>query len=127
MGESTQKLTRSFWGDLTFFFLQDQHAHFNRLLNGRVETTNTPSYPYARIGYSHTKVVDSFHHYAPPPPQQQQPGPGSSGSSKLRLTVDEKTGNVKECVVKERIANMNIYSPRHKVDWRISVNTETPG
>ena len=100
--------------------MQDQHAHFNRLLNGRVETTNTASYPYAKIAYSHTKVIDSFHHHASPPAP-------SSGSSKLRLTVDEKTGNVKECVVKERIANINIYSPRHKVDWRISVNTETPG
>jgi len=90
----------------------EQHEHFNRLLNGRVETTNSPSYPHARIGYSHSKVVDSFHRH--------------SSANKLRLTIEEKSGNVKECVIKERIANINVYSPRHKVDWRVSVNTETP-
>jgi len=92
---------------------QEQHAHFNRLLNERVKITNTSTYPYAKIGCSHSKVVDSFH------------SSGTSGN-KLRLTVDERTGNVKASVIKERIANINVYCPRRKVDWRVSVNTETP-
>lgn len=98
---------------MTLFF-QEQHAHYNRLLNGRVETTSSSSYPYAKIGYAHTKVVDSFH-----------PSPGSG--SKLRVTTDEKTGVVNDCVIKERLGDLNVYCPRRKVDWRVSVNIETPG
>lgn len=99
---------------MTDGILQEQHAHYNRLLNGRVETTSSSSYPYAKIGYSHTKVVDSFH-------------PSPDSSSKLRVTTDEKTGAVNDCVVKERLGDLNVYCPRRKVDWRVSVNTETPG
>ncbi|KAF8315577.1 mRNA capping enzyme [Clavulina sp. PMI_390] len=93
----------------------EQHAHYNRLLNGRVETTNSSNYPHAKIGYSHTRVVDSFH-----------PSPSPRPNSKLRLTRDERTGAVQECVIKERLGNIDIFCPRHNVDWRISVNVEIP-
>lgn len=43
------------------------------------------------------------------------------------MTTDEKTGAVRECVTKTRLADLNIYSPKRKVDWRISINVETPG
>lgn len=99
------------------FDIQEQHAHYNKMLNGRVETTNAPGYPYARVGYAHTKVVDSFH--GPPPGSVNPVG-------KARVTTDQKTGKVTECVNKERIANLNVYSPKHKVDWRVSVNAEIP-
>ncbi|KAF8334707.1 CYTH-like domain-containing protein [Cantharellus anzutake] len=89
------------------------HSHFNSLLNSLVEQTGRPSYRHARIHYSHTKVIDSFYKSSHP-------------SSKIRVTTDEKTGAVKECIIKSRVADLNIYSPKWKVDWRISVNTEIP-
>ena len=93
--------------------MQAQHAHFNALLNSLVSKTASSPYPHSRVHYAHTKLIDSFH--------------SGSGSQKIRVTTDEKTGAVKECVAKTRIADLNIYSPKRKVDWRISVNAETPG
>jgi len=89
-----------------------QHAHFNNLLNSLVSKTASSSHQHSRVHYAHTKLIDSFHS-----------GPGSQ---KIRVTTDEKTGVVKECVAKTRIADLNVYSPKRKVDWRISVNAETP-
>jgi len=96
-----------------------QHAAYNQALNKLAERSSNPSYPNARIRYEHTRVVDSF--YTP------AAGSGfSSGSGKVRLTTDSKTGEVKECIQKIRLADLNIYSPKRKLDWRVSVNTEMP-
>ncbi len=78
-----------------------------------MEQTGRDSHKRARIHYSHTKVIDSFHK-AP------------DSASKIRVTTEEKTGSVKECIVKSRVADLNIYCPKRNVDWRISVNTEIP-
>lgn len=64
------------------------------------------------MAYAHTKVIDSFH---------------TVQGQKIRVTTDEKTGVREECVSKVRIADLNIYNPKRKVDWRVSVNVETPG
>ncbi|KAG8904789.1 mRNA-capping enzyme subunit beta [Tulasnella sp. 403] len=96
-----------------------QYAQYNQALNKLVERANQPTYPNARIRYEHARMVDTFH----------TPVAGSgfgSGSGKIRVTTDAKTGEVKECVQKTRIADLNIYSPKRKLDWRVSVSTETP-
>ncbi|KAG8860878.1 mRNA-capping enzyme subunit beta [Tulasnella sp. 330] len=96
-----------------------QHASYNQLLNRLIERTGASNYPNSKIRYEHTRVVDSF--YTPPS------GSGfSSSSGKVRLTKDAKTGETKECIQKVRIADLNIYSPKRKLDWRLSVNTEMP-
>jgi polynucleotide 5'-triphosphatase len=40
--------------------------------------------------------------------------------------VDDKTGQVVECLEKSKLANLNVYSPNEEFDWRISVNSEVP-
>jgi polynucleotide 5'-triphosphatase len=50
-------------------------------------------------------------------------GPGD----KIRVTRDERTGEVKECVKKIRLGDLNIYCPKRVADWRVSVNVEVPG
>lgn len=45
---------------------------------------------------------------------------------KVRVTTDDKTGNVIECMRKIRLGDLNIYSPKREADWRISVNLEVP-
>jgi hypothetical protein len=42
------------------------------------------------------------------------------------VTTDQKSGKVLKKIVKARIADLNIYSPRTAFDWRISVNMEMP-
>ncbi|KIO25689.1 hypothetical protein M407DRAFT_207941 [Tulasnella calospora MUT 4182] len=92
-----------------------QHATYNQSLNSLVQRTGDPNYPNARIRYEHMRLVDTFYNM-----------PASSGGGKVRVTRDEKTGQIKECVQKVRIADLNVYSPKRKMDWRVSVSVETP-
>ena len=45
----------------------------------------------------------------------------------IRVTRNEKTGEVRECKRKVRLGDLNIYCPKRLVDWRVSVNVEIPG
>lgn len=95
-----------------------QHAGYNALLNASVEDSASPSYIGARIKYSHTKEIDYFHSMP------------NGGKCRVTMNVNKdqtitpKPGGIVE---KERIANMNVYSPKQLFDFRISVSTERPG
>lgn len=43
---------------------------------------------------------------------------------KVRITTDQKFGKVLAKIVKVRIADLDIYSPRTAFDWRVSINLE---
>ena len=45
---------------------------------------------------------------------------------RVRVTRDVKTGEVKAKIVKARVADVNVYSPRTPFDWRVSVSVEVP-
>ncbi|KAI0366667.1 mRNA capping enzyme [Pilatotrama ljubarskyi] len=90
-----------------------QHQHYNKLLNN-LKTTPSSAHPSSTLTYQHLHLIDSF--YAPE---------GGRGE-KIRVTRDEKTGEVRECVRKIRLADLNVYSPKRAADWRISVNLEVP-
>lgn len=96
--------------------LQKQHQHFNVLLNGL--KTSPPSTVFTALDYTHLYLVDSFY---------PSPDPSSGPDDKIRVTRDERTGEVKECVKKIRLGDLNIYCPKRVADWRISVNVEIPG
>ncbi|RXW25371.1 hypothetical protein EST38_g524 [Candolleomyces aberdarensis] len=51
--------------------------------------------------------------------------PGDS-REKIRVTRDEKTSTVVQCVKKIRLGDLNIYSPKRAADWRVSVSLEVP-
>ncbi|OCH88460.1 mRNA capping enzyme [Obba rivulosa] len=89
-----------------------QHKHYNQLLNNLKATSPSGSSPLA---YEHLRLVDSF--YAPDNPRERE---------RIRVTRDEKTGAVHECVRKVRLGDLDIYSPKRAADWRISVNIEIP-
>ncbi|KAI0647666.1 CYTH-like domain-containing protein [Trametes meyenii] len=91
-----------------------QHQHYNKLLNN-LKTTPSSAHPGATLAYQHLHLVDSF--YA---------SPDGGRSGKVRVTRDEKTGEVIAAVRKIRLADLNIYSPKRAADWRISVNLEVP-
>lgn len=98
-------------------YAQSQHAHFNQLLNMRVEEAAQPSYPHARIRYTHTRELDTFHSVPAP----------TGGTRKVRVTRDQKDPTKVKAVEKVRVADMNIFSPKRLFDWRISVSLEVPG
>jgi len=43
---------------------------------------------------------------------------------KVRVTKDQKTGKILAKIVKARIKDLHVYSPRGDFDWRISVSLE---
>lgn len=96
--------------------LQAQHKHFNTLLNKLEASSRQPSHPTSPLRYTHSYLVDSF--YA---------SDDHHDRGKVRVTRDEKTGEVRECMKKVRLGDMEIFSPKRCVDWRVSVNIEVPG
>lgn len=91
-----------------------QHRHYNTLLNNLGSEPPPTECPRTPLKYTHTRLLDSFY-------------PGPQGSrEKLRVTVDEKSGRVVQCIRKVRLGDLNVYSPKRNADWRISVNVEIP-
>jgi hypothetical protein len=68
------------------------------------------------MDYAHLYLMDSFY-----------PSPDGPDRDKIRVTRDEKTGTVVECMRKIRLGDLNVYSPKREADWRVSVNLEVPG
>lgn len=95
---------------------QAQHRHYNMLLNNLKETSDKPGYHSSPIAYTHAHLVDSFF-----------VGENPRDKEKVRVTRNDKTGEVVACVKKVRLGNLDIYSPKRAADWRISVNIEAPG
>ncbi|GJJ15658.1 hypothetical protein Clacol_009936 [Clathrus columnatus] len=92
-----------------------QHQHYNGLLNSLgIPPQDSSAIPRTPLKYSHTRLVDTLY-----------PSPDNS-HEKLRVTTDEATGKVVQCIKKIRLGDLNVYSPKRNADWRISVNLEVP-
>jgi len=91
---------------------QAQHQHYNVLLNRLKESSDKPGPQSSPIAYAHSHLLDSFY--------------ASENREKIRVTRNEKTGDVVASVKKIRLGNLDVYSPKRAVDWRISVNVEVP-
>jgi polynucleotide 5'-triphosphatase len=92
-----------------------QHEHYNTLLNKLKIASTQPGHPSSPLEYTHKHLVDSFY-----------PTENARDREKIRVTRDERTGTVVECMRKVRLGDLNIYSPKRPADWRISVNLEIP-
>lgn len=90
---------------------QAQHRHFNKLLNDL--KVNPPPTTSSALEYKHHHLVDTFY-------------PSEGSRDRIRVTRDEKTGSVKECIRKMRLGDLEVYCPKQMADWRISVNLEVP-
>ncbi|KAK2465371.1 hypothetical protein APHAL10511_002725 [Amanita phalloides] len=91
-----------------------QHKHYNVLLNELKERSAQPSHSSPPLSYQHLYLVDSFYSYE------------GNEREKIRVTRNERTGMVVECTRKIRLGDLNIYSPKRLVDWRVSVSLEVP-
>lgn len=92
---------------------QTQHKQYNTLLNNLVSSSRERSHPGSPLVSKHVKLVDSFYTL--------------DNRDKVRVTRDEKNGQVLEIMKKMRLGNLNIYCPKRTADWRVSVNLEIPG
>ena len=81
------------------------------------------------MSYVHTKECDSFYELSPatelslPQSVKAVYNPRHS-KAKVRLTHDQKTGNLLAKIIKIRLADMDVYSPHTAFDWRVSINLE---
>ncbi len=99
---------------LTRLFSKHQHKHFNTQLNNLKTNSSQPGYASGSpLAYNHLYLTDSFY--------------PSDDRNKIRVTRDDKKGEVLESMKKIRLGDLNIYSPKRQADWRISVNLEVPG
>lgn len=117
---------------------QVQHKALNQFLNVALQQSktrapaSTTSRPRIPMDYKHTHETDTFYQLtqagALALPQSIASGlntnPRHANKSKVRITTDQKTGKVLAKIIKARVADIDIYSPRTLFDWRISVNVE---
>lgn len=83
------------------------------MLNKRVEETGARDYQFAPVRYKHVVLIDEFYS-------------GGNNSERIRVTRDKNTRQIIQSIAKRRVADLEITSPKRKVDWRISVNVEQP-
>ncbi|KAJ5675537.1 hypothetical protein N7462_008434 [Penicillium macrosclerotiorum] len=104
----------------------EQHRAMNNFLNeavkGSISVTDPNRIP---ISYAHKKERDTFYEVSsddlPPIIRQNL---NRRHTPKVRVTTDQQTGEVIAKIVKCRVADMDVCSPRTVVDWRVSVNLE---
>ncbi|KAI8053339.1 CYTH-like domain-containing protein [Syncephalis plumigaleata] len=89
------------------------HQHLNTRLNRRVEETQQANYRGHRLSYRRVPECDRFY-------------PDELG--RIRVSVDWETKKVlpNGIVRKNRLDNLQIYSPFSPFDFRISINEEVP-
>jgi len=109
---------------LNSLFTKSQPAPAAHLQNGPRPPNRIP------IAYKHTYERDSFFELPSSAfdllPQTVQRTRNFHHKLKLRVTTDQKTGKVLNKIIKARIADLNIYSPKTRFDWRLSINVEMP-
>ena len=83
------------------------------------------------IYFKHIRETDTFFelsqegiHYLPPTVRQHLQL--RRHTPRVRVTTDNTTGRVTSRIIKSRIVDMDVYSPRTDFDYRISVNVESP-
>ena len=90
------------------------------------------SKPRIPMDYKHTYETDTFFELSQAGALQLprsissglQLNPRAVNKAKVRITNNTKTGKEIAKIIKTRVADLNVYSPRTAFDWRISVNVE---
>ena len=86
------------------------------------------SRPRVPLKYVHTRELDRFYelpaNLIPPIPASVRPLVNQRHRVRVRVTHDQRTGERLAQIIKIRIADLDVYSPRTAFDWRISVNLE---
>lgn len=104
---------------------QEQHYSLNQFLNETLRSSHQPDSNRTPLAYIHRKHRDVFYDL----PRSRLPPLLQSHTQmrytpKVRVTYDQKTGAIVSQIIKGRVADLDIHSPRTQVDWRLSVNVE---
>lgn len=98
----------------------------NSFLNEAVKASMPQQNPSRiPVEYVHKKERDTFYEISAaelPPVIRQNLNPRHK--PRVRVTTDQRTGEILAKIVKCRVADLDVCSPRTTVDWRVSVNLE---
>lgn len=73
----------------------------------------------------HSRQIDAFFEVPLESlPPLIQPYFNRRHNPRVRVTRDQKTGDIIAKIVKCRVADLDVYSPNTALDWRLSVNIE---
>ncbi|BEI80691.1 hypothetical protein CcaverHIS002_0112200 [Cutaneotrichosporon cavernicola] len=98
-------------GSFTSTLTKHNHKWLNEVLNQQVEATANTPHP---LRYKRERQIDEFH---------------KTRAGKVRVSREMengKAGRVIAVVRKNRLGDLNVVSPNHPFDWRISCNVEEP-
>lgn len=83
------------------------------------------------MDYKHVREVDHFLTLPrselsalPAKVREQLQRDTKNNAPRLRITRDQKTGRITAKIIKVRLKDFHIYSPRTPFDWRISISLE---
>lgn len=110
----------------------EQHKKMNLFLNEQIQKSKVPGATRAAINYEHTREIDAFYELGQEEFQTLHPlvqrmihaHSMTGGKSRIRVTRKKDTGEVKDVIIKHRLGNMEISSPRTEWDYRIGINLE---
>lgn len=110
----------------------DQHKRMNLYLNEQIQRSKAPGSTRVAINYQHTREIDAFYELGqeefktlnPVVQRMIHAHSMTGGKSRIRVTTKKDTGEVKDVIIKHRLGNMEISSPRTEWDYRIGINLE---
>ncbi|KAH7406063.1 CYTH-like domain-containing protein [Phaeosphaeria sp. MPI-PUGE-AT-0046c] len=107
----------------------EQHKRMNMYLNGLVRESKAPNASRAPVDYQHTREVDIFYElgqdqFAALPEAVKRLIHAGGARQRIRVTHDQKTGQVLRSMIKHRIGNLEISSPQTEWDYRVGINLE---
>lgn len=80
--------------------------------------------------YKHTYETDTFYELSQTGVLQLPPSMASTiqkdrrSKAKIRITTEQRSGTIIAKIIKARIADIEVYSPKTPFDWRVSVSVE---
>ncbi|KAL9008568.1 MAG: hypothetical protein Q9173_006319 [Seirophora scorigena] len=111
-----------------------QHSRLNNFLNGALKASKpappgeAPKKARVPLDYVHTYETDAFYdlsqHVLSTLPPSVQNYLDRRNKPKVRITTNQKTGQVTAKIIKVRISDIEIYSPQTPFDWRVSISLE---
>jgi polynucleotide 5'-triphosphatase len=107
----------------------EQHKRMNMYLNGQVRESKAPGASRPPVDYQHTREIDNFYElgqeqFAILPAKTKVLIHAAGARQRIRVTRDQKTGQVIRCMIKHRLGNLEISSPQTEWDYRIGINLE---
>jgi len=106
-----------------------QHKRMNLYLNTQVQHSKQPGSPRPAIDYRHTYETDLFYEldqegFSKLNPIVQQLISQAGSRQRVRVTRDKNTGEFLRAIIKHRIGNLEVSSPKTEWDYRIGINLE---